>query len=51
MCDDLFTDDGEDGGILDYFDDTAECPACGAYYCTCCGCNCLDLYYEMEDEE
>lgn len=47
MCDNYPYDSDDD--ILEYFDDTAVCPACGAIYCTCCGCNCLDDLYE-EDE-
>ena len=49
MCDNYPYD--SDDGILEYFDDTAECPICGAYYCTCCGCDCLLGLYEDEDEE
>jgi len=50
LCDNYPFD--SDDGILEYFDDTAECPACGAYYCTCCGCDCLNrLYDDYEEDE
>lgn len=28
--------------------DLAKCIACGAYYCTCCGCDC---WYEEDEED
>ena len=49
VCDNYPYDSDDD--ILDYFDDTAECPSCGAYYCLCCGCDCLLGLYEDEEDE
>ena len=49
VCDNYPYDSDDD--ILEYFDDTAECPSCGAYYCLCCGCDCLLGLYEDEEDE
>jgi hypothetical protein len=45
------SDELMDDDISDYFDDMALCGACGHYYCTCCGCDCLFEDCEEEDED
>lgn len=37
----------------EYYSDTAQCGACGGYYCTCCGCDCMfgDIYEDYVEED